>query len=130
MYSMDERRVATSPEHHATGKVLKDLVEHHIKEEESVVWSDVKENFSDEERRQMNSAFEAAKAKVRIRSWRGVRDCRRLVQIELHRGRERGELSLDRLPDSDGFFQAAARVGVLRLGPARLRIAQARVRLR
>jgi hemerythrin superfamily protein len=57
---------ATSPEHHATGKVLKDLVEHHIEEEESAVWSDVKENFSDEERRQMNTAFEAAKAKVRI----------------------------------------------------------------
>jgi hemerythrin superfamily protein len=57
---------ATSPEHHATGKVLKDLVEHHIEEEESAVWGDVKENFSDEDRRQMNRAFEAAKAKVRI----------------------------------------------------------------
>jgi hemerythrin superfamily protein len=57
---------ATSPEHHATGKVLKDLVEHHIEEEESAVWGDVKENFSDEERRQMNRAFEAAKARVRI----------------------------------------------------------------
>jgi hemerythrin superfamily protein len=57
---------ATSPEHHATGKVLKDLVEHHIEEEESAVWGDVKENFSDAERHQMNRAFEAAKAKVRI----------------------------------------------------------------
>jgi hemerythrin superfamily protein len=57
---------ATSPEHHATGKVLKDLVEHHIEEEESAVWNDVKENFSAEERQQMNRAFEAAKARVRI----------------------------------------------------------------
>jgi hemerythrin superfamily protein len=57
---------ATSPEHHATGKVLKDLVEHHIEEEESAVWRDVKENFSPDQRQQMNRAFEAAKAKVRI----------------------------------------------------------------
>jgi hemerythrin superfamily protein len=57
---------ATSPEHHATGKVLKDLVEHHIEEEESAVWNDVKENFSADQRRQMNRAFEAAKARVRI----------------------------------------------------------------
>jgi hemerythrin superfamily protein len=57
---------ATSPEHHAAGKVLKDLVEHHIEEEESAVWNDVKENFSPEERQQMNRAFETAKAKVRI----------------------------------------------------------------
>jgi hemerythrin superfamily protein len=57
---------ATSPEHHAAGKVLKDLVEHHIEEEERAIWNDVKENFSDEERQQMNRAFEAAKARVRI----------------------------------------------------------------
>jgi hypothetical protein len=42
------------------------LVEHHIEEEESAVWNDVKENFSAEERQQMNRAFEAAKARVRI----------------------------------------------------------------
>jgi hemerythrin superfamily protein len=57
---------ATSPEHHATGKVLKDLVEHHIEEEESAIWNDVKGNFSPDQRQQMNRAFEAAKAKVRI----------------------------------------------------------------
>jgi hemerythrin superfamily protein len=57
---------ATSPEHHATGKVLKDLVEHHIEEEESAVWDDVKENFSADQRQQMNRAFETAKARVRI----------------------------------------------------------------
>ena len=57
---------ATSPEHHATGKVLKDLVEHHIEEEENAVWTDVKQNFSADQRQQMNRAFQAAKARVRI----------------------------------------------------------------
>jgi hemerythrin superfamily protein len=57
---------AASPEHKATAKVLKELVEHHIKEEESNVWDDVRENFSDEQRVRMNTAFEAAKKKVRI----------------------------------------------------------------
>ncbi len=57
---------AASPEHKAAGKVLKELVEHHIKEEESSVWSDVKENFSEDDRKQMNVAFEAAKRRVKI----------------------------------------------------------------
>lgn len=57
---------ATSPEHKAAAKVLKELVEHHIKEEESSVWSDVKENFSDDDRKQMNVQFAAAKARVKI----------------------------------------------------------------
>jgi hemerythrin superfamily protein len=57
---------AGSPEHKATGKVLKELVEHHISEEERNIWSDVKENFSDEERTRMNLEFEAAKRRVKI----------------------------------------------------------------
>jgi hemerythrin superfamily protein len=57
---------ATSPEHKAAGKVLKELVEHHIKEEESNVWSDVKDNFSDDDRARMNVAFLAAKQRVRV----------------------------------------------------------------
>jgi hemerythrin superfamily protein len=57
---------AASPEHKAAGKVLKELVEHHIKEEESNVWSDVKENFSDDDRSRMNAAFLAAKLRVKI----------------------------------------------------------------
>jgi hypothetical protein len=57
---------ATSPEHKATAKVLKELVEHHIKEEEDNVWDDIRGNFSDDERIQMNADFEAAKKKVRI----------------------------------------------------------------
>lgn len=55
---------AASPEHKAAGRVLKELVEHHIKEEESNVWRDVRDNFSDEERLRMNVDFEAAKKKV------------------------------------------------------------------
>ena len=55
-----------SAEHKATAKVLKELVEHHIKEEESNVWDDVKENFSNEDRSRMNVAFERAKAQVKV----------------------------------------------------------------
>jgi hemerythrin superfamily protein len=57
---------SASAEHVAVAKVLKELVEHHIKEEESNVWSDVKKNFSDEDRKQMNVQFEAAKARVKV----------------------------------------------------------------
>ena len=57
---------ATSPEHKAAGKVLKELVEHHIQEEESSVWKDVKDNFSAEERESMNVAFKAAKQRIKI----------------------------------------------------------------
>jgi hemerythrin superfamily protein len=57
---------AASPEHKAAGKVLKELVEHHIDEEEKNVWADVKEHFSDEDRKQMNVRFFAAKARVKI----------------------------------------------------------------
>jgi hemerythrin-like domain-containing protein len=57
---------ANSPEHKATAKVLKELVEHHIDEEENSVWSDVKKHFSDEERKQMNVAFDAAKRRVKL----------------------------------------------------------------
>jgi len=59
---------ATSPEHKATAKVLKDLVEHHVEEEESNLWKDVRENFSDEERIEMNRMFERAKTRVRVRT--------------------------------------------------------------
>jgi uncharacterized protein YecE (DUF72 family) len=57
---------AASPEHKAAGKVLKELVEHHIEEEESSVWNDVKEHFSDEDRKKMNVAFHAAKRRVKL----------------------------------------------------------------
>jgi hemerythrin superfamily protein len=57
---------ATSPEFGAAAKVLKELVQHHVQEEERNIWPDVRDNFSDEERSAMNRKFEAAKKKVRI----------------------------------------------------------------
>jgi len=57
---------SASAEHRAVAKVLKELVEHHIKEEESNVWKDVKENFSDEDRKRMNVQFTAAKARIKV----------------------------------------------------------------
>jgi hemerythrin-like domain-containing protein len=57
---------ATSAEHKAAAKVLKELVEHHIDEEERNVWADAKKQFSEEKREQMNDAYLAAKQKVRI----------------------------------------------------------------
>ena len=57
---------AASPEHKAAGKVLKELVEHHIDEEERNVWADVKKNFSDEDRKKMNVTFLAAKGRVKV----------------------------------------------------------------
>jgi len=57
---------ATSPEFGAAAKVLKELVEHHIKEEESNVWSDAREHFSADERKLMNQKYLAEKKKVRL----------------------------------------------------------------
>jgi hypothetical protein len=56
----------TSAEHKAAAKVLQELVEHHIKEEEHNIWRDVRENFDDAERARMNVAFEAAKRRVKL----------------------------------------------------------------
>jgi hemerythrin-like domain-containing protein len=57
---------AMSPEFGAAAKVLKELVEHHIKEEESNVWSDAREHFSADERKLMNQKYLAEKKKVRL----------------------------------------------------------------
>jgi Hemerythrin HHE cation binding domain len=56
----------TSAEHKAAGKVLKELVESHIKEEERNVWRDVREHFDDDARMRMNAEFEAAKRQVTL----------------------------------------------------------------
>ena len=57
---------ATEPEFAAAAKVLKELVEHHIDEEERNVWRDVRNAFDAAERIEMNRAFEAAKKRVRV----------------------------------------------------------------
>ena len=60
------KATASSIEFAAAAKVLRELLNHHIREEESNIWSDVKDNFSEEERYAMNRKFEAAKKKVNI----------------------------------------------------------------
>jgi hemerythrin superfamily protein len=55
-----------SPDFSAAAKVLKELVTHHIDEEERNIWSQVKDNFSEDERAAMNRAFLAAKKKVKV----------------------------------------------------------------
>lgn len=57
---------ARSPEFSATAKVLRDLVQHHVEEEESNVWSDVRDHFSEEERTEMTRRFVAAKKAVKL----------------------------------------------------------------
>lgn len=57
---------ATSSEHKAAAKVLKELVEHHIDEEESNVWSDARKHFSDDVRERMNATYLAAKGRVKV----------------------------------------------------------------
>jgi hemerythrin-like domain-containing protein len=59
---------AMSPEFGAAAKVLKELVEHHIEEEERAVWSDAREHFSKDHRIAMNSRYLAMKKAVKIPS--------------------------------------------------------------
>jgi hypothetical protein len=48
----------------AGAKVLKELVEHHVREEERNVWGDAKKQFSLDERKQMNARYLTAKTKL------------------------------------------------------------------
>jgi len=57
---------ATSPEFTAAAKVLKELVEHHVQEEERNVWRDVRKHFNAEQRTEMNRKFETAKKRVKV----------------------------------------------------------------
>lgn len=52
---------AMSAEFGATAKVLKELIEHHVQEEERNVWADAKDKFSADERVAMNRKYLAAK---------------------------------------------------------------------
>jgi hemerythrin-like domain-containing protein len=56
----------TSTEFDAGAKVLKELVEHHVEEEEKNIWSDIEDNFSAEDRIAINRKFLAAKARVKV----------------------------------------------------------------
>ena len=53
-------------EHEEVAGLLKELVEHHAKEKESAVRSDMRKKFSADDRIAMNRAFEAAKKKVKV----------------------------------------------------------------
>ena len=61
-----DKLTANTPEFKAAAKVLKELIDHHVEEEERNIWAQVKENFSDEQREQMNRDFLAAKKKVKV----------------------------------------------------------------
>ena len=61
-----EKLTANTPEFKAAAKVLKELVDHHVEEEERNIWSLVRRNFSAEDRAAMNRNFLAAKKKVRV----------------------------------------------------------------
>lgn len=56
---------AASPEFLAAAKVLKELIEHHVQEEERDIWADLREHFDAARRAQMNKRFEQAKKRVR-----------------------------------------------------------------
>lgn len=59
-----DKLTPNTPEFKADAKVLKELVDHHIREEERNIWSQIRENFSDEQREQMNRDFLQAKTRV------------------------------------------------------------------
>ena len=57
---------ANSSEHKATAKVLKELVEHHIREEEGNIWRDVRKHCSHDDRARLDSEYQAAKRRVKL----------------------------------------------------------------
>jgi hemerythrin superfamily protein len=66
LLQLGKMKDAMSPEFSAAAKVLKELVEHHVDEEEKNIWADVEGNFTDEDRIAMNRKFLAAKKRVRV----------------------------------------------------------------
>jgi hypothetical protein len=63
---LEKIKNAMSPEFSAAARVLKELVEHHVREEESAVWKDARDNFSTDERQAMNRRYLAAKKKIHV----------------------------------------------------------------
>jgi hemerythrin superfamily protein len=55
-----------SPRFGATAKVLKEIVTHHVKEEESDLFSDARDNFPTEQRQKMNRSYLAKKKSVKV----------------------------------------------------------------
>jgi hemerythrin superfamily protein len=55
-----------SPRFGAAAKVLKEIVTHHVREEEDDVWSDAKKSFNTEERQKMNRTYLAKKKLVKF----------------------------------------------------------------
>jgi hypothetical protein len=66
LLKLDKIIPMTSPEFTAHAKVLKELIDHHVQEEERNIWADVKENFDSDARIAMNLRFLAAKKKVKV----------------------------------------------------------------
>jgi hemerythrin superfamily protein len=63
---LDKISPATSPQFTATAKVLKELIDHHVQEEERNIWSDVKDSFDSDARIAMNIRYLVAKKKVKV----------------------------------------------------------------
>jgi hemerythrin superfamily protein len=57
-----------SPRFGAGAKVLQEIVTHHVREEESDVFSDARDNFPSEQRQKMNRAYLAKKKSIKIPS--------------------------------------------------------------
>ncbi len=66
LLKLDGITPATGPEFTATAKVLKELLDHHIQEEERNIWADVKSAFDPETRLAMNRRYLAAKKTIKI----------------------------------------------------------------
>jgi hemerythrin superfamily protein len=62
--TLEQIHNAMSPEFDAGAKVLKEMITHHVEEEESNVWKDVKQHFSSEDRVGLNRNFLAMKKQV------------------------------------------------------------------
>jgi hemerythrin superfamily protein len=64
--TLEQIQDAMSPEFSAGSKVLKEMIEHHVEEEESNVWKDVKRHFTSDDRMEMNRKFTAMKKRVKV----------------------------------------------------------------
>ena len=63
--TLEQIQNAMTPEFSAGSKVLKEMIEHHVEEEETNVWKDVREHFSSDDRMGMNRRFVAMKQKAK-----------------------------------------------------------------